>query len=191
MIEPFSPEWNLKIKFESLFEDYFEEVRFEPDSITGEYLKVNINGHDTYIDPYEEVINLCEYFEYQITQLEGDTAGCVDVINKVVTIDPEYINDENVLLHELIHMVEAQYKTLPSFYYDIEFIALYNKLSKKIQNLNEIILQHTHILNANDVAESGGSHGILFLLKSIEIDLRKNYELGTICGYNRTEMFDK
>ena len=46
-----------------------------------------------------------------------------------------------------------------------------------------------HILNETELQSQGGTHDILFLLKSFDLDLRKGYPLGTVFGYGRTEYF--
>lgn len=37
------------------------------------------------------------------------------------------------------------------------------------------------------IAQAGGNHDILFFLKSLDVDLRCGYTLGTVCGYGRTK----
>jgi hypothetical protein len=72
---------------------------------------------------------------------------------------------------------------------DILFVNLYNSLKPKIKNLDTLITTHGHIYNQGKITREGGYHGILFYLKSLDLDLRLGLKLGTVCGYGR-DMYD-
>ena len=64
---------------------------------------------------------------------------------------------------------------------------LYRDLSGKIPDLKVRLIMHSHITVAEQTARQGGWHGMLFYLKSLELDLRCGFKLGTVCGYGRDE----
>jgi len=66
-------------------------------------------------------------------------------------------------------------------------LELYKKLSSQIEDLDSRILAHANIHSGTDIAQRGGSHDILFLLKSFDLDLQCGYKLGTVCGYGRDD----
>ena len=39
--------------------------------------------------------------------------------------------------------------------------------------------------NASGITNAGGSHDVLFFLKSLDLDLKLGFKLGTVCGYGR------
>lgn len=103
-----------------------------------------------------------------------------------VEIDKSVSKDELVILHEMIHVYEAILEEIvDQHYHDIITIALYNDLSKKIPDLENRIVAHSHTITNNEVMLIGGRHGILFFLKSLDLDIRLNLKLGSIMGYGR------
>lgn len=82
------------------------------------------------------------------------------------------------LLHEMIHAYEWQ---LSMGFREWLLLDLYKQLCKRIKptQLDRYIAASTHM----EIKEAG--HGVLFLLKSLDIDLRRKWELGTCFGYGR------
>ena len=74
-----------------------------------------------------------------------------------------------------------------SYYHDILLFSLYDDLRKRVPDLRDRIIAHTHLISSEKVLLSGGEHDLLFFLKSIDLDLRCGYPLGTVCGYGRDE----
>ena len=72
---------------------------------------------------------------------------------------------------------------------DIVFWALYQNLKTKINNLDQIISRHLLLLNTRDINLGGGKHDLLFLIKSLDMDLRLKKEFGTVYGYEQREFF--
>ena len=184
-------EWELRAAVDgAIYGDLFDDMLFSPFSIVGEYTEVEINGRKTHLDPPDKLTGIADSFTYRVEPLDG-CSGCVDPENRVMTIDPAYLNEYHVILHEIIHMVESGCDGLPHFFHDAVLLALYKKLSKDIPNLDKLIIKHTHILSGYDIATTGGEHDILFLLKSLDLDIRLGYKLGTVCGYGRSDLFDQ
>ena len=87
----------------------------------------------------------------------------------------------------MIYLHEFVLNVLPLFYHDTVLWALYTELRKEIKNLDRIISSQAHILSGQKTYNEGGTHDILFLLKSLDLDLKMGYSLGTVFGYNLEE----
>ena len=96
---------------------------------------------------------------------------------------PDYKDDDSVVLHEMIHLHEFVINELPLYFHDVLLWCLYKDLRGKISDLEQRIEDHGHIVNENHIERWGGTHDILFLLKSYDLDLRRGYPLGTVFGY--------
>ncbi|MCD7798040.1 MAG: hypothetical protein LUG84_01335 [Akkermansiaceae bacterium] len=124
-----------------------------------------------------------DWFDYHIADLDEGTTGCFNPGEQSITIDTEYVDNESVILHEMIHLHEYVLNELPMFYHDSYFWCLYTDLRDKIPDLDERIRDYGHVQKENNLAELGGVHDLTFLLKSFDIDLRMGYKLGTVFGY--------
>jgi hypothetical protein len=91
--------------------------------------------------------------------------------------DIEY---QAALLHELIHAYESQ---LPHTFREWLVLDLHSRMTKLVRprRLSHYVNISTHSL----VHEQ--SHGVLFLLKSLDLDLRFGWKFGTVFGYGRAE----
>lgn len=119
----------------------------------------------------------------------GNYGGCFDEKECTLTVPSEHLDDDKTLLHEMIHLHEFVINRLPMFYHDMLLWALYLDLKIKIPQLDEIITDHAHLLNETDLYNRGGTHDVLFLLKSFELDIQMNYSLGTVFAYGRKKWF--
>ena len=85
---------------------------------------------------------------------------------------------KGALLHEMIHAYEAM---LPQPFRDWLLLDLHKRLVKRIgpRLLDRYINLNTHtVLLLRD-------HGLLFLLKSLQLDERLGWKRGTVFGYGR------
>lgn len=129
------------------------------------------------------------FFTYHVEDLKG-FGGKFDRKSRSLTVDVSNIDNDFVVLHEMIHLHEFVINGLPMIYRDAIFYCLYKDLVSKITNLNERIDAHGHILHAQQLAQVGGVHDILFLLKSFDLDLKMGYKLGTVFGYGMVDEWD-
>ena len=182
-------------------ENYFNDMRLKDDSIVKDFLLLLYDGHTEFSLPDEWSYQLnANNYRYIISELSTGIAGQTDHHNRTVTVDLEHEDDDVVLLHEMIHAFLGLYNReedfinpagdkvfvcVYPFIRDALLLCLYNDLSKKIKDLDARILAHANIHNGVAIANEGGSHDILFFLKSLDLDLRCGYELGTVCGYDR------
>lgn len=65
--------------------------------------------------------------------------------------------------------------------------SLYHDLRSKIEDLDRRMERQGHIVMQEELAQFGGVHDLLFLLKSFDLDLRMNYPLGTVFGYGMAD----
>lgn len=73
------------------------------------------------------------------------------------------------------------------YYHDLLTITLYKDMAAKITDLDTRLIDHAHVIRGADISSLGGYHDALFFLKSLDLDLKYNYSLGTVCGYGRDE----
>jgi len=111
-----------------------------------------------------------------------DFAGECYPEDRVIKLAESDVANDCTLLHELIHayifLLEG---VLGQIYPQYVTLRLFDKLRKEIPNLMEKVSTDVHIDNP--------AHTPLFLLKSLDLDLRCGFPLGTIYGYGRVEMF--
>lgn len=172
---------------------YFDEMMFKPGSIVSRFIECKVLADDgSYKTVYDsdEFSLLTSFYQFYVTELEN-CGGLVKARERKVFIDPKYTDDQSTILHELIHVYEGIINEDWAFYHEILSLCLYNDLKGKIPDLDDKILRHTHVYSGISISMQGGAHGVLFLLKSFDLDIRCGYKLGTICGYGREDIFNE
>ena len=183
-----------------LSDEYFLDFRFEEGTIVDIFTKAesSIDDGETWIEDRADVPEALEYFSelilksylYKVEPLSGDILGEVNHKEHSITIAPSVMSADDCkphVLHEIIHIYEEVLDNLPKFYHDTLLLCLYNDLKNKITDLDDRIISHTHVLYGERITRVGGNHDILFFLKSLDLDIRCGYKLGTVCGYGRDE----
>lgn len=180
------------------FGNLFEDMLFRPHTIASDYLAVfDHEGNKVYDSIWPELDCFdYEWFNFRVISLKQyDCCGLFSGRSLTLSIDSDIFNEnddrlDDVLLHEMIHLHELVFdKYLPSFYKEAYFLALYSDLKEKVPDLDDLLFQCCHISRSEETALEGGSHGLLFALKSFDLDIRTGKELGTIFGYSRTNIF--
>ncbi|WP_303820150.1 hypothetical protein [Ruminococcus flavefaciens] len=192
-----TPETQILIQKVGEFDTYniFSDMTFQEGSLTEKMIKCHIirdgKGYESIIDLPPE-LSMFDYtmFRFSVEPLE-ECEGRYDIWSQRLTVTPENINNDSIILHEMIHLHESVLMALPIYYHEAVMYCLYSELSKKIPNLNYIIETSAHIYNCEDMAQIGGLHDMLFLLKSFDIDLRFGCALGTTYGYDMKEQIKK
>lgn len=172
-------------------EEYFSDFRFELESVVSDFVSMEDeaeSGLDTFGAPFE-----IQYFDqvvmgsliYKVEPLDENVVGQYEPGKHILTISPQYINDKPSILHELIHVFETVIDICPKYFHDILFYCIYRDLNGKIPDLHDRIVRHTHLYFGDEITREGGTHDILFFLKSLDLDLKCGYKLGTVCGYGR------
>ena len=187
----------LNSKMYDFGEKFFSDMMFEQDSIVGKYLecKTSENIYDEEMIDYMPIPEL-SIFSYdmvicKIESMEKDYMGCFNEAEMTLTVGPEFVNDDHVILHEMIHIHEFLLSKIDVLYRDILFYELYKKISNEIDNINDLMDMWCNGVNQLGIKQKGGRHSPLFLLKSLDIDLQCGYELGTTMGYGSVEEFKK
>ena len=173
---------------------YFSDMLFEEGSSTGELLKCQSVLEDGSLQ--DDIIDIPDelrcfsytYFKTKVEPMKNNRAGYFNLNEQLLCVSREYLKNDSVILHEMIHLHEYVLNTLPLFYHDTLIWTLYIDLRKKIKDLDEIISGHAHILSEQKLYSKGGLHDILFLLKSLDLDIKMGYSLGTVCGYEEKEL---
>ncbi len=172
------------------FEDHFNDMLFRPGTKPYEMTLIQANNM-TMGDSLPDELESFDYgrFYYQIESSE-QYDGFFNQDKGLLSITPEALKQDSVVLHEMIHLHESIINSLPLYYHDTLFWALYLSLRDKIDGIDRIITSHSHITNEANIYSVGGLHDILFLLKSFDLDIRQGYRLGTVFGYDRTDIFE-
>lgn len=172
--------------------DYFSDMLFEEGSSTYELIKCQSKSEDgswqddTIDLPDELTCFSYTFFKRKVESLRNNYDGYFDSKEQLLCISKECLDDD-VILHEMIHLHEFVINGLPLFYHDTLLWALYTDLRKEIDNLDRIISSHAHILSGQKTYNKGGLHDILFLLKSLDLDIKMGYSLGTVFRYDLKE----
>lgn len=182
-----------------LSEEFFPDFRFESGTIIDDFIKAESSNDDgrTWFDETIDAPDVLPYFDdvilqtllYKVEPL-ANFSGCFDRSDLSITIIPEELDNRATILHELIHIYEFALDLLPKFYHDILLLCLYNDLRSKVSDLDDKVKAHTHVIYGEQITARGGNHDILFLFKSLDLDLKNGYKLGTVCGYGREEVFN-
>ena len=92
------------------------------------------------------------------------------------------LEDEALLLHEMIHMNEYALSQLPSQYRGRVAACLCESLQKNIYDVDQMVKENLSFFQDSSVDRE--EHDTLFYLKSLDLDMRMHYKLGTIyaCG---------
>ena len=171
------------------FAPLFSDLIFEKYSKTYSYAITYSEGHakwtdDTQYIPDELLHFSYSWFTYHVKDLGPRSLGRFDWQKKSLSVCPAALNsNDHVILHEMIHMHEHVIDSHPLYIHDIVVWCLYQKLKEKITDLDQRIDKCSHFQTQSDIANLGGMHDILFLLKSFDLDLRMGYKLGTVFGY--------
>lgn len=177
------------------YEDLFADMLFSPGSETYELIKCKSKNAETgeWIDDEisrpDELAYFSEtWFSYKVEELEDDY-GYYDHEKQLLCVSPEGLAEGTTVLHEMIHMHERIINELPIYFHDMLLWALYQKLRKSVPKLDEIITNHAHLLTQSSIYSIGGTHDIIFLLKSFDLDIRMGLPLGSVFGYGRRDDF--
>lgn len=88
----------------------------------------------------------------------------------------------NAVIHEVLHAYEAYYERRTPLH-GFWTIRLYSRLLSKVSNLDKICTEFVMTGLFDCDTDMGDTHSMLFLLKSLDLDLRLDIPLGTTFGY--------
>jgi len=170
---------------------YFEDMRFLPGSIAGDVLLVNVDHvlkNKRNKEYRENPFNISlDNYRFRVKKFKDEkTEGCFTINRKTVDICPRHAESPAVILHEMIHVYERILDTVYFNYSlkEILLIRLYEKLRNIIKDLDRVTMAHAHYEKQHEnMIRKHGCHGVLFFLKSLDLDLRTGAPPGTIYGY--------
>jgi len=179
------------LKYEEAF---FEDMTLQPGSIAGDvFLKYedevfSKKKNKEYWSAKGAGYNLSiRQFSFRVKSFK-DAEAVIRYKEKIIFIDPELINEPKALraavLHEMIHAYDlALDRCFPLPFRDMLITRLYDILKIKIENLDKHLMAFSHLGNQYRFLGSGqGEHGLLFFLKSLDLDIRTGLPFGTVCG---------
>ena len=164
------------------FSDLFGDMIFEEGSIT--------NREDN-VQPYEDYTDFGFWsIYYKVEQNETDD-GSYNTVEHILTVTPDQLEEDHTILHEMIHVYENLLEETSMNRKDMVCWALYKELRKKVPELDSLIDDIVDNLMSECAFDRNGGHGILFLLKSIDLDIKMGYSLGTVFHYGGDDIFGK
>jgi hypothetical protein len=165
-----------------LQEKYFKDMTLE------KYAKQltkyqDVNTGQIIINGFDQTVNLnISSWRFNIVEDSVDYGGCCNYLERVIKIPESNKNDKFTLLHEMIHAFEWMLSQECETYKQFLIVELYKKLVLKIPNLNKLMLTDIHSIFH--------IHSVLFMLKSLDLDLRLKRPLGSIYAYGRSRLYD-
>ena len=169
-----------------MLEKYFDDMLLDKMSIMGKYLETSLEG---YANDTEGLSLDAHYYRLCISDNTEKYDGTFDKCNRIITIKKACVNNQNVILHEMLHANEEIINSINPIIRDVLIVELYKKLKMQLANLDEIIYVHSNIPHILELSEVGGDHSLLFMLKSLDLDLRCGNDLFTVFGYDYNRYF--
>ena len=169
---------------------YFSDMEYDYDNPYCQFLLAYYENPD-YNSP-----NFADRFfpklsNFRYEDLKGRVLSTFDKEGSIMIINSDLDEEEEniALLHSLIHYYEDKLNNVSYHYHDILVIALYRSLSRKVEDLDNLIIEYGRIQNIEHMdSDIHDEHDILFLLKSFDLDIKMDLEIGTI--YNNGQYID-
>lgn len=161
---------------------------FYENSITGDYML-----RDGKHKKFQKELSIDEQLFRIIVEDTKKYDAYVDISEPKIVINKKHVNNKATILHEMIHAHEYILQKQKTLLKEIVLIELYKnlkpQLAKRSLNLDAIIFNHANIPHNQYLSEYGGEHDLLFLLKSLDLDLKCDFELFTVFGYDYIRAF--
>lgn len=179
---------NLTEKMFELEDCYFSDMNLKKFKKRLGKLKVkekNGKWETTYTEPLGDIwgIDLLDWVAAYFKRKPKRAVGTCYVKQKMIKIVKGLDKKEEklVLLHEMIHAFEVLLRKLGYDYF--VFIHLFERLEKKLgkRKIKKFVDIDTHF--------SLKVHSGLFLLKSLDLDIKLKKPLGAVYGYGREKFF--
>ncbi len=166
--------------------EYFEDMTLQEGSLLNDVIETVYDYTDGIFLGIDNVLRI-----YVVDKCEegGNYSGRYNTEEHKMEIVRKHIDDKATILHELIHFYEHQLEEDENpIIRELLIVELYNKLSKQIPDLRQRLFDHCELYSHSETFRYSGEHGVLFYLKSLDLDIRCGFPLGTVCGYGRDEM---
>lgn len=178
-------EWELQSMAFDFEEKHFADLRLTAPSIRKRLLRYQEQGHDGQWYETEDDIDVSiDGWIFRFRRFREGWLGRCDHKHQTIFVRPGLSNTEHraALLHEMIHAYEFQ---LSPPFREWLLLDLHKRLSKRIKpaRLRRYMDVSTHAFFHKS------AHGLLFLFKSLDLDLRFKWQPGTVFGYGREDYF--
>ncbi len=170
-------------------EEYFTDLRladenaarllaYEVKTDKGEWVKTAADPPLIDIDDGHWIFRFCRF-------RDGAIYGRCHRNHRIIHIRPGLNETEHksTVLHEMIHAYEIM---LPKVYMEWLLLELDRKLARKITRKH---LQSCIDVSLHVELHHRHYHGLFFLFKSLDLDLRLRWPLGTVFAYGQDEFF--
>lgn len=167
----------------SFEEKYFSDLRLRAPSIKRRLLQYEVRTNaGTSIETEDADISLHAWaFKLRRSSLWAGLCACN---SRTIYVKPDLPEKDHraTLLHEMIHAYEHELSPAVREWLLLDF---YRKMQRRIgqRSLHRLMDISTHMTVHNSI------HGLLFLMKSLDIDLRMKWPRGTVFGYGRDDFF--
>lgn len=121
-------------------------------------------------------------WRFKIVEKTEDWDGHCNHKERLITIVKSEKKNIYMLLHEMIHAYEFMLEENCEMYKQFLLIDLYERLLIKVPDLKKKMKLDLHSMLR--------VHSPLFMLKSLDLDIRLNKPLGTVYAYGREEIFN-
>ncbi len=174
------------LRFESR---YFQDMTFKKKSVLNKIARTTYLENDgqevTLTEDAWEAITLRRWlivYPSKKYRLEKTACGICNGKKELIIVRKvkNKTEEDSAILHEMTHAYEF---ILPDFLRQFLLLHLYDQLVKKLgsKKLWRYIFSDNHVMFR--------VHSPLFLLKSLDLDLKRKLPLGTIYDYGRTDYF--
>lgn len=171
-------ERRIKLKAFEFQDKYFQDMTLK--EYAEELTAVESDG-EIYIDDFsQDPPASIKRWRIRI-KIKLDFDGLCNSKDQVIEIKKEKGHKNLILLHEMIHAYEDMLSEEAEVYKQYIILRLHQKLLPKIPDLMNLITRDCH--------RDQAVHSILFLLKSLDLDLRLKKPLGTVYAYGRKKDF--
>lgn len=175
---------SLAEQFEAI---YFKDFRFEVKELWERFFKYETQTpEDFHVDWDDAGTELLD--EYLLLYVPGSREryhARFDLQKREIQINSGSVISEkelgNALLHQMVHACQS---LVPQALQQYLVLFLYERLSIQLGKgeLDRIIRTNQHCIAV--------THDLLFLLKSLDLDVARSLSLGTIIDYGREEFFE-
>lgn len=166
-------EYGLFVRLCKLSAEYFNDMTFDDESGTYDYFPNGTRG--IYFSMDGVAVRISDDVE----------VGMFNEDERELMFNPECVGNLIILLNELIHAHEfiIASSRIPELR-DVLVMTLYKKLIAKHTDLEEYLKKRVSGEKFTFIHNVGGTHSILFALKSLDIDDRMGWKAGTTFGYS-------
>jgi hypothetical protein len=188
--KPTEAEKALKLQVLEYEKKYFEDFTFQPGSLAGDIFEMEHNIFSKRRGKkYWDITNDLHFYlsilriPFRLKKIKGE--GELNCKAGIVYINPEF-NKQETILHEMIHAYEWIFEDYSYFppRRDMLLLRLFDKLKERIEGLDQLVMAWANFENQRRITDNHeGLHGVLFMLKCFDLEIRTGVPFGAISGF--------